>query len=141
MSLIRKSYGKLSSVEIETKKGMAAGLRTGVEKATGGDANILNTKMKSLIEFDKVLDNTINRMANSDLFSLKGVVIGGIAAGAGHPAAALTGLANVGLMSGLKSAIGIVTNELSKVSSKTGVPIQILFEKAMEMVENSEKNK
>jgi len=128
MTLVRKAYDKLTTASLEGQKNMAAGLRVGIEKATGNEAKALNEKMKKLIEFDEVLDKAVTRMSNSDLFSLKGAVIGGMAVGAGHPVAPIvSGLANVGASSGFKSAAGIVFNELGKISAKTGVPLQALF--------------
>ena len=127
MALLRQSYGQLSTVSFEGQKAGAAGLRTGIEKATEGVAGEINKKMAKFIELDEVLDKAVTRFGNSNLFSLTGSVIGTAAAGGGFPGVVAAGLSSLGTSAPFKSAAAIVLNELGKMSSKTGVPLQALL--------------
>ena len=127
MALLRMSYGQLSTVSFEGQKAGAAGLRTGIEKATEGVAGEINKKMAKFIELDEVLDKAVTRFGNSNLFSLTGSVIGTAAAGGGFPGVVAAGLSSLLELPHLKSAAAIVLNELGKMSSKTGVPLQALL--------------
>ena len=118
-ALNRKHYGEMKTLQIETNKAIARGIKEELV-AKYPQLGTLNKKDSDLIKFEEFLERAVNRTGNYDIanfgdaaWTTAGAVMGGY-----HGAAAAGAASRIARFPGFKSRLSFLLDKASKISGK-----------------------
>lgn len=121
--LTSKAYGEMSTASVEAQKALARGIKEELEQQFP-EIGSLNARESKLLDLDEILDKSLKRIGNRNIFGLMDTVATTGAAGAGgvvaHGAGAATGVAAGLLYRVLRDPA--VSSRLAVALSRTGIP-------------------
>jgi hypothetical protein len=127
-ALNRKHYGEMKSLEVESNKAIARGLKEEIVKQNP-QIGALNAKDSALINLEEYMERAVSRIRNKDIISLGETVAIGAGALSGSPAgAAKTGAATAGILKriidspGVKARISFALSKAGRVLQKAHMP-------------------